>query len=389
MYIFFPERIYEFIKDKECFKRLTSHVEKIMKATTFEQAFYNQNLLLKSNIVMDSYNEVLDIIKKENKFWYDEVMILYENNYTKEDFVKLYNENIDSYDIETKLILLSQIINNSYEDRTFLKWMNIYVDNMPVDNEDIMRSLSKYCHECYMLNRIFIYCNGLPMDEDYLSTAINKLNEYKAFADNYVDDTDMINHNYMEALRTIIYQGLYKARDNEDVLIKQFEEGYNSYNIKDFQYSTGSYAIVDVLSKWFDLYYDNRMISEAFSVLESIAHYINEAMKDKEIFFRGLQYFDKICQYSMMIMIRKLLRLHEVFPELDLKMSNLSKEDRKFCLKSIESYDYKRFPNKAKVFIFKSHLQSIDDFIDLNETTFKMIRQAGGIKNYKAFKEGV
>lgn len=384
MYLYLPERIYDIIKDEPKYQEINSYIEKTMISESFEESFYNSDVFVKSEKGMIYMNELENLIKDKCPQYLDEFDIVMNDSYLKKDLVDMYENN--EYDIETKLFLISQIINNSYADNTYQQWMRVYIENIPINDEKIMKSLASYCHENYMLNSSVIYANEIEINEKFLDENIKFLKKYKEKIESYIGESDTITHNYLEGIRYVFSMMFYRVKD-PSLCAKMIDniESHKTFDEIEFQYNNHSYALMDIYDKCFDAYFTNREINKAFTILESMISYIDESLSEGSIFFRGLQYFDKINQYNMALIIRKLIKLSYIFPKLNLKLNNLKDSDRKFILMDEDEFDYNRFPTNQSIIGFKRYLNHMTDIIKNNKQTFELINKFG-IREYLRYK---
>lgn len=381
MYGYIPENVYNKIKDTDEYKAMGSMIDDGKAVDNFEDAFYRDHELQTKDNRAEAYKKtIIELTAKYCPEFNLPVLLILNWNLPKSDLLNLYKEK-DKYNDESVLYLISYIASRSYEDHTQDDWAAIYKETYEkvIDK----KSLSAYCHENYILKASSHFAQETRMSGNFLEENMANL---KTIRDSVLtiipeDSADMIKHNYLESVRYIIdvlmanHDGVDAAKQISDYRINHL------FDVK-FQYQTISYAIMDIYDKCYDVLFGVRDLTQAMYLMEHLFKYVDYAMRDKEKFFRGLEYYDKINQYGTLCIIRKMLRISTFLPGLGFKLKNLSEKDEAFIMQ--QKYDLDRFPSETVQLIFSRHLKKSDDLISGNIQTYALLKDNEFDKSIRA-----
>ena len=172
MYNFFPEKIYNILKTDPIYIKWGNIINSLKNNnnTSFVKSLtLDYTLLSVDKEQHDTYmSEIIGIIDEKCPEYKTEFFLIMLD-LSKRDLLALYNE--CQYDTETTLFLISQLINTSYADREFAKYINQYVityNSIPVIERP---NYSAYCHIKYLSAASENEMLSVPKDKYFLPTA--------------------------------------------------------------------------------------------------------------------------------------------------------------------------------------------------------------------------
>ena len=329
-----PERIYKIIKDDPDYK---SVVESI---STKKQSCVS----LKEWVLSDADSFYGDKAAEYRKTFENVInklcpqyLLQYQVNngdYTADKLLEFYNSK--KYDAEYNFFFLSNIINQSYENGLYPKYLEILVADYEALDEVTRKSLSNYVHLKYMYAKIYILTVNLNIWYDKF--AVDMFNNAYVIYQNavkYTNDTDTANNYFLEAMSDSAQQLAMRGVSNDNLLT------YIGYIIETaqsmkFQYENYSFAYAKLLDMKNMVYLYERRHTDFVSGMIILTRYLSTALDNKYKLYSGLNYYDK-CNHGMfLILIRKYVKLKTTVPILrqldDVAVKNITANDYAFAM---------------------------------------------------------
>jgi hypothetical protein len=200
---YLPERIYNAVKDDTDYNTIITYVEnKKATCTTLEEFVDSDSDEFLGSVQTNQYRTMMEnIITKYCPLYLDEYKI---NNgeYTKDQLIAMYEDTTNKYDIETKFFILSNIINNSYLDRTYESYMGLFVTYYEsITDDTIKKNLAKYVHLKYMYAKSHLLSLELDMTKSNWQTNLgNQLYSLYTSILSITGDYDITKNYALEAL---------------------------------------------------------------------------------------------------------------------------------------------------------------------------------------------
>lgn len=370
MYNFFPEKIYKALKDHPIYIKWDKYVNDTKKNTkTFKESLFADYDIKKSEMYKKYHDEISAIIKNKCPEYYTQYLLV-NTELSKEDFLMLYNT--CKYDTETTLYLISQLINTSYVDRDYAKYIKQYVITYQSILKEERYEYSEYCHLKYFTLAPEQYMLEVPKDELFLPTMMEYINSLRNEMIDLIDD-DKLNHCYLQIVEHMIANAMYFL-NNDKIVAQNLDDMNFLEDSLQTQYINYSCARAGIKDKKFEIYFSNREFVKAFKNMKWLFEYIDKALMTPEKFFKGLEYYDKINNYPMAAIVRRMLKVAEAFPEFGFKLNNLSSEDKEFLMSNNVSTTT-GVASYVTLTTFGNCIRHMDDWLYGNKETIKTIRE--------------
>lgn len=370
MYNFFPEKIYNILKDDPVYIKWDNYANSIKNSYTksFRHSLISDYNTKRTEVYTDFLKEIGELI--DNKCpQYKTQFLLINLDLTKKDLL-LLRDNC-SYDTETTLFLISQLINTSYIDREFNKYIKEYVELYETISTNNRSTYSAYCNIKYFLLAPEYYMLSKPKDETFLPTMIDYINCLKEeFKD--IIDADTLNHCYLQVVEHMIANAMYFL-NNDKIIAKNLDELDLQEDTITTQYIDYSCARAGIKDKKFEIYFSNREFGKAFENMKWLFTYIDKALKNPEIFFKGLEYYDKVNNFPMAAIVRRMLKVAEEFPEFRFRLINLSDEDKNFLTQSTVSMSVNTSSHVTDT-TFRNFINHMDNWYTGNADMIEIIK---------------
>ena len=372
MIFYLPERIYNLVKDTDEFTLIQGKMEESFKSVStlidgmawIEKISANKYL----SFVLDEVELMIEKYIPENM--QIETMVCVNTSYNKEKLLALYNDY--TQDEETRLFILSNIINWSYDDRTYPVFQNIYKNYYESIEWDKLKEMSSYVHLKYITASTETLCRKIKdkSTPEYLNTIKEYLDSCRAKYKDIVDK-DILDYEYLEVFAHCItlmtdemssdyaaYTALNSTSIDEDL-----------FNI---QYGDYSIAKVSILNTKFELAFACRDFNAACRYLDLLIKYTNLGMSDMQKLLRGLMIYDKSMIEMYAASVRRILKLlHNI--NADETLSNIKAIDKDFALSDEETIsNFYKVNTDQGVLSFQKTLKHYDDWLENNAATLKI-----------------
>lgn len=266
-------------------------------------------------------NNVYDLSELEEI--YSEIKKGKDGEYAKTNKYTLY---------DLRAICLDAIIEFKYADGTYLDYMREYVEFYNSISNNDLKECSTYTHMKYMkaaTHYLFTTSNRYVEWSTlctHMDTIFEKVMLYK--------NTDVIVDAYVEC----IVDFLNILKDHKDIL-NIVDRMYVKVNNLTYQYENYSYGKAALLMTMADIY-ARQSILMVMPILETLAKYVDNSLKNPKMLIRGLTVFDKINTNMYISIIRWILRLNNEIPFIKrngvCKLNNLQINDYNLIMGDIE-----------------------------------------------------
>ena len=370
MLYYFPERIYEFVKESDEYKYISEKMEETFNEiktlrdaiawenkvnTKFYQPFLNEVDLMIDKYIPESYRI--------------ETLVCADVSYNKDKLLELYND-YEQND-ETRLFIMSNIINWSYDDRTYPVFQNIYKNFYESIEWDKLKNMSSYVHLKYITASTETLCRKIEDKStvDYLKQIKDHLDECR---EKYKDivSKDFLDYEYLE-----VFAHCITLMTDEMTSDYAAYEALNSTSIDEdlfnIQYGDYSIAKISILNTKFELAFACRDFNAACRYFDLLVRYTNYGLANISKLLRGLMVYDKIMIEMYAASVRRILK---VLPNIDSNesLSNINIIDKEFVM-SDEDNILKTTKNDEPGWLsFQKTLKHYDDWFNNNEYTLNL-----------------
>ena len=362
---YLPERIYNKIKDDERFIELDKVIQDFFASlNTLTDIVYkdtgtrnNENLY---NLYISTINSLVDEYCPEYKL---QTRITIDPTITKDQLIGWYESDNMDYDLETKFYILSYIINNSFQDRTFAKYQNEYFKLYDSLTDEQTGEFPSYIHLKYMVSKVERYAvEDAPKDMTFISKVTelldylyNKLylkigNPLIKYA--YIE---LYDHNIGNALQYIddwkVYEQIRTTNLREDLI----DESFDGYSIPQ----------LGIIDKKFEMAFSIRDFDMAYTHYKEACEFIDKAMENPSKLFETLCIYDKIMAPNYSALVRRILKLSETTLLGSYEFKNINPVDYEFL--SRKDYNNIELSNQATSDSFIRLTKHMDDWFTNNE----------------------
>ena len=370
MLYYFPERIYNLVKDTEEMQLINEKIsESFNGVRTLVDAIAWEEKINKdfTRFTLDEINLMMDKYIPEN-MWV-EALVCADTSYNKEKLLTLYNDY--DQDDETRLFIMSNIINWSYDDRTYPVFQNIYKNFYESIEWDKLKEMSAYVHLKYITASTETLCRKID-DKDtpnYMALIKNHLDELR---EKYKDliDKDILYYEYLE-----VFSHCITLMTDEMSSDERAYEALNSTSIDEdlfnIQYGDYSIAKISILNTKFELAFACRDFSAACRYFDLLVKYTNLGLSNIEKLLNGLMIYDKVMIEMYAASVRRILK---VLPNLDTEysLSNLNVIDKEFVLSEETDILKAAKSEEPSYYALVKTLKHYDDWFNNNDYTLDL-----------------
>lgn len=367
MLYYLPERVYNLVKDTEEFQLINEKIAESFNGvrTLVDAIAWEEKINTKyTSFTLDEINLMLDKYIPEH-MWV-ETLVCADPSYNKDRLLVLYNDL--TQDDETRLFILSNIINWSYDDRTYPTFQNIYKNYYESIEWNKLKDMSAYVHLKYITASTETLCRRI--DDKATPTYLNTIKEHlDTLREKYKDiiDKDILDYEYLEVFAhcitlmtdemssdTAAYEALNSTTIDEDL-----------FNI---QYGDYSIAKVSILNTKFELAFACRDFAAACRYFDLLVKYTNLGLSNIEKLLNGLMIYDKIMIEMYTASLRRILK---VLPNLesDQTLDNLNIIDKNFALATEKDILSAAKSEEPMYYALEKTLKHYDDWFNNNEYT--------------------
>lgn len=323
MLFYLPERIYKFVKDSDEYKLINKTMEDSFKGVNslVDALTWENNLEKYSELFFNEIELMMGKIPENMKL---ELTIASNYKINKEKLLSFYEDL--TQDNETRLFILSNIINWSYDDRTFPIYEDMYKSYYENLEWDEVKEMSSYIHLKYMVSSTNSLCRNIKNKSSvkYLEIIKTHLDECRNKFKEIINK-DILDYEYLEIFSHCIT--LMTDEMDEDI---DAYSALNSTTIDDdlfnIQYGDYSMAKVAILNTKFELAYFCRDFNAASIYFDLLVKYTDLGLANIGKLIRGLMIYDKIMIEMYLVSLKRLLKLSEYIPSSE-KITNIKNID--------------------------------------------------------------
>lgn len=372
MLYYLPERIYNLVKESDEFKLISEKVEESftgVNSLVDAIAWENKLNTKYTRFILDEVDLMIDKYIPENM--QIETLVCADVSYNKDKLLALYNDY--TQDEETRLFILSNIINWSYDDRTYPVFQNIYKNYYESIEWDKLKEMSSYVHLKYITASTETLCRKIKdkSTPEYLNTIKEYLDSCRAKYKDIVDK-DILDYEYLEVFAHCItlmtdemssdyaaYTALNSTSIDEDL-----------FNI---QYGDYSIAKVSILNTKFELAFACRDFNAACRYIDLLIKYTNLGLSDMRRLLSGLMVYDKVMIEMYAASVRRLLKMTDLLESSD-KLTNINIIDKEFVLGDEEKIIKTLNSKEPSVLSFQKTLKHYDDWFNNNSESLELFK---------------
>lgn len=372
MLYYLPERIYNLVKESDEFKLISEKVEESftgVNSLVDAIAWENKLNTKYTRFILDEVDLMIDKYIPENMRI--ETLVCADVSYNKDKLLALYNDY--TQDEETRLFILSNIINWSYDDRTYPVFQNIYKNYYESIEWDKLKEMSSFMHLKYITASTETLCRKIKdkSTPEYLNTIKEYLDSCRAKYKDIVDK-DILDYEYLEVFAHCItlmtdemssdyaaYTALNSTSIDEDL-----------FNI---QYGDYSIAKVSILNTKFELAFACRDFNAACRYLDLLIKYTNLGLSDMRRLLSGLMVYDKVMIEMYAASVRRLLKMTDLLESSD-KLTNINIIDKEFVLGDEEKIINTLNSKEPSVLLFQKTLKHYDDWFNNNSESLELFK---------------
>ena len=368
---YLPEKLYDAI-DKSKYKSEYDDIVTIIEC--FREGCKNltESLNLENEDYIKSNKDLLEARTNLDKIVHDhfkEYALPYDiqmGKYTRDELVKLYNGMKDDTTgfVDVKAICLDEIVDNSYDDGSYINLMRDYIKEYEKTPFDAKIKLSTFTHMKYMRAAIFIaieeYKETPP--ENWLMACDKMISIYND-TKKFTGENDSITHQFVECMCDF----LNAVADSKD-LIRYIQYIYDfCFHRLQFQYQDYSYGKANMLMIISKLAVAKGDFTTFINATQELCQYLNNALRDIPNLIAGLTFYDKTNVTMFFSIIRWILMLNLKIPVIKdnkvCSLNNLSITDYNTAFADMEEIN-DTLPNNKTDICSNEFSKSIDAWFD-------------------------
>lgn len=367
MFIYVPERLYEFIKDNPEFIKFRDRLADSYKISSYSDFVAGSKSIVSEDFIETSnrFCEYLLSSAKENEYPELPIKLCYQYNidYRYDSLVDMYHH--DMMDIESRFYLLGAITNicYAYNMDMLFTWIEEYIHLYDKLNMTDLKKLSFYVHENYIIDVIKAHMSHYEViDYNVIDDAIN-------LAKNTIDKVLEISTDYMDHLSYLYYEMIAyiirASKINPSIPIEPLFTIENIFYKKSFQYNMHNYFIVATYIELLEIYGDRRNFDRFKYIYEHLLKYVNNSMKNNEKYFKGLLKYDKNMVFQSMLHIRRMIKIGMMFHKTDI-LPYLSRDDYNLIMSDniLQNCNFEENKMFSKKILFQKMLEETDSICE-------------------------
>ena len=332
MLFYLPEKMYNAIKeDPNAFKeydriiRILRKERESYKTLTdglkMENEKYIQSNEALSQVQKDIAKLISDHFTQEKQLGY----LIQMGKFRKYDLERIYNKL--GRRLDDKAICLSEIVDNSYGDNSFINYMHKYVEMYESTDKISLAWASVFTHMKYM--KASIYLRGYeynPRHDNFMGVIKDVYSAYHT-ALTHTRDNEAITHAYIECICDFL--NLIMDRTDANTFAVAFRTVINTMK---FQYDEHSFGVANFLYILSRIQLKREDYTGFVNATEELVKYIDNSLKNIPQLIAGLNFYDKTNITMYFSLIRWIIRLNKDIP--------MIKANRVCELKNLQITDY-------------------------------------------------
>ena len=382
MHHYMPEVLYNKIKAS----RYETEYEEIVNdiVLQFERCKSLTQRLQYEDINYISSNETLNkIYEKLEKLiatHFSDMSIPYHiqlGKYNKKELLGLFKGmHFDTAEnIEIATICLQEILDQSYEDGEYMKYLTLYKETYEQIKIDTLQSLSTYVHENYIRSACLAFLEHIKEEEP--GNWLNTCHQYTAIYTKTLQiahkaDSDTLSHQFVECIADFLF-----SMSDSEYIEKYINYFYTLVFAKmEFQYDAYSYGKARILMLMNHIYLARENYTEFINSYLMLIKYLSSGFANIHELIKGLTYFDTMNIGQFLAICRWVIRVSK---ECDLIkndmtqagiLKNISIEDYDTAMMNLKDMKTRSLPNDKKPITDISFFYTIDQWFSENNSGY-------------------
>lgn len=386
MYHYMPEVLYKQIKASKYREEYEDIVNDIVlefeKCTSLTQRLQYEDIhFVRAN---KKFNKIYEKLGKFVKTHFPDMLIPYNiqlGKYNKKELLKLFKGmNFDTADnIEVATICLQEILDQSYEDGEYMKYLNLYKETYEKINTDILQLLSTYVHENYIRSACLSFLDSIKEEEpDNWLSVCDKYHEIylKTIQIAHKAEYDTLTHQFVECIADFLF-----TMSNSEHIEEYISYFYTLVFIKmKYQYDSYSYGKARILMIMNQIYLARENYTEFINSYFMLVKYLSNGFENIHELIKGLTYFDTMNIGQFLAICRWVIRasnkcdLIKNIKNQDGILKNISLEDYDTATINLKDLDIRALPNGKKPITDISFFNSIDEWFSKKNIAYEHLK---------------
>lgn len=338
MLMYQPERIYKLIKFDPEYVDLERDIETMFsKVNTLVDLINFKGKIDKNKMLLERYRDTLtSLVNKYCPQYMTEFKAVNILTLTKGDLLELFN--LPNNDLETKLIILDNIIHYSLKDGEFNSYQKIFVALYEGATKKEYKEFSEKVHFSYLQHSIQVYMAdklNSGMDENIFKYAIAELNKtYNTLLDSgVITNIDVLKYKYLSAYESIVCHVIIGVLDI-NTIYRTIQEVKLPEGIFKSQYGKFDINSIEIYDTNFLICLDARDFKNALYYYDKCMEYFNTSLSEEffPTFCRAMYVYNKFNILSFISVLRRYLKINKFLDIEDNFTIDLPSIDKKFIL---------------------------------------------------------
>lgn len=382
MYHYMPEVLYRQIKASKYQKDYENIVNDIAlqfeKCNSLTQRLQYEDInFIRAN---KKVNEIYERLESFVETHFPDLLIPYNiqlGKYNKKELLELFkNMSFDTVEnIEIATVCLQEILDQSYEDGEYMKYLTLYKETYDKFNIATLHRLSTYAHENYIRGACLTFLEGLKKEDP--SNWLNTCNQYheiylKTMQIAHKANSDTLSHQFVECIADFLF-----SMSNSKYIEEYINYFYTLVFIKmEFQYDSYSYGKARILMNMSQIYLARENYTEFINSYFVLVKYLSNGFANIHELIKGLTYFDTMNIGQFLAICRWVIRTSN---ECDLikndktqagVLKNISLEDYNTATMNLKDFKERSLPNNKKPVTDISFFNTIDRWFSKNNSGY-------------------
>lgn len=317
-------------------------------------------------------NEIYEKLETLVETHFPDMLIPYNiqlGKYNKKELLELFKDmSFDTAEnIEVATICLQEILDQSYEDGEYMKYLTLYKEAYDKFNVNTLHVLPTYVHENYIRGACLTFLEDLKKEES--SNWLNTCNQYheiylRTIQSAHKADTDTLSHQFVECIADFLF-----AMSNSEHIEEYISYFYTlAFTKMEFQYDSYSYGKARILMIMNQIYLSRGNYTEFINSYFMLVEYLSNGFGNIHELIKGLTYFDTMNIGQFLATCRWVIR---VTNECDLIkndksqagiLKNIPLEDYDTATMNLKDLNIRSLPNDKKPITDISLFHTIDEW---------------------------
>ena len=329
-------------------------------------------------------NEIYEKLKSFVETHFPDMLIPYNiqlGKYNKKELLELFKDmNFDTAEnIEIATICLQEILDQSYEDGEYMKYLTLYKETYDKFNVATLQTLSTYVHENYIRGACLTFLESLKKEEP--SNWLDTCNQYheiylKTMQIAHKADSDTLSHQFVECIADFLF-----AMSNSEYIEKYINYFYTLVFTKmEFQYDAYSYGKARMLMVMSQIYLARENYTEFINSYLMLVRYLSNGFRNIHELIKGLTYFDTMNIRPFLVICRWAIRTSN---ECDMfkndmtqawRLKNISLEDYDAATMNLKDFKERSLPNDKQPITDIGFFRTIDEWFSTKNSGYANLK---------------